>query len=165
MLFRSVEKSVRKMVVNVTSLLASIGSKLDVRYSSYSITKTALNMLVRAPLSPAQCGRRVRAFVDLTLRQTYKQVVERPDLTIIALDPGWAKTGMSDCRCTPHASSHMSLVVLQSSEGPKPPLKSRTALRASSTSSAGSSTRTAACSSCTMAPASRGSTLATAPSQ
>ncbi|KAI0687505.1 NAD-P-binding protein [Earliella scabrosa] len=63
-----VEKSVRKMVVNVTSLLASIGSKLDVRYSPYSITKTALNML------------------------TYKQVVERPDLTIIALDPGWAKT-------------------------------------------------------------------------
>ena len=51
-----VEKSVRKTVVNVTSLLASIGSKLDVRYSSYSITKTALNMLVRAPLSTAQCG-------------------------------------------------------------------------------------------------------------
>ena len=41
-----VEKSVRKTIVNVSSLLGSIGSGLDKRYSSYSITKTALNMLV-----------------------------------------------------------------------------------------------------------------------
>ena len=41
-----VEKSTRKTIVNVSSLLGSIGSGLDKRYSSYSVTKTALNMLV-----------------------------------------------------------------------------------------------------------------------
>ena len=41
-----VEKSARKTIVNVSSLLGSIGSGLDQRYSSYSVTKTALNMLV-----------------------------------------------------------------------------------------------------------------------
>ena len=41
-----IEKSARKMIVNVSSLLGSIGAGLDVRYSSYSVTKTALNMFV-----------------------------------------------------------------------------------------------------------------------
>ena len=41
-----IEKSARKTIVNVSSLLGSIGAGLDVRYSSYSVTKTALNMLV-----------------------------------------------------------------------------------------------------------------------
>lgn len=41
-----VEKSTRKTIVNVSSSLGSIGIGMDVRYSSYSVTKTALNMLV-----------------------------------------------------------------------------------------------------------------------
>ncbi|KAI0699608.1 hypothetical protein C8T65DRAFT_719677 [Cerioporus squamosus] len=59
-----VEKSTRKTIVNVSGSLGSIGIGYDVRCASYSITKTALNMLV----------------------------IERPDLTIISLDPAWVKT-------------------------------------------------------------------------
>ena len=88
-----VEKSARKTIVNVSSGLASIGSSWGDRWSSYSITKTAVNMLV--------CHTPVLSYKRLTDNrmcriQTYKQVVERPDLTIIALNPGWAKTGMSN---------------------------------------------------------------------
>ncbi|EJF65446.1 NAD(P)-binding protein, partial [Dichomitus squalens LYAD-421 SS1] len=65
-----VEKSRRKLIVNVSSSLGSIGIGFDKRYSSYSITKTALNML------------------------TYKMKVERPDLTVVTLNPGWVKTDL-----------------------------------------------------------------------
>ncbi|RPD60419.1 NAD(P)-binding protein [Lentinus tigrinus ALCF2SS1-7] len=65
-----VEKSNKKTIINVSSFLASIGHGMGAIYTSYSLTKTALNML------------------------TYKQVQERPDLTIVLLDPGWVQTDM-----------------------------------------------------------------------
>ncbi|KAI0375982.1 C-factor [Pilatotrama ljubarskyi] len=64
------EKGKRKVIVNMSSGLASIGLDLGPKCASYSISKTALNML------------------------TYKQKAERPDITSIALDPGWVKTDM-----------------------------------------------------------------------
>ncbi|KAI0353821.1 NAD(P)-binding protein [Trametes cingulata] len=43
------EKGAKKTIVNVSSSLGSIGYDLGPIYTSYSITKTALNMLVRLP--------------------------------------------------------------------------------------------------------------------
>jgi hypothetical protein len=53
----------------------------------YTISKTALNMLVRITQSHFQA--RLMLF-----SQTYKQAKERPDLIIFCVDPGWVKTGM-----------------------------------------------------------------------
>ncbi|CCM06000.1 uncharacterized protein FIBRA_08243 [Fibroporia radiculosa] len=66
-----VEKSQRKVIVNVSSSLGSIGSDKGTKYATYCITKTAVNML------------------------TYKQSKTRPDITVIALDPGFVKTDLA----------------------------------------------------------------------
>ncbi|PIL29600.1 hypothetical protein GSI_08236 [Ganoderma sinense ZZ0214-1] len=60
----------KKTIVNVSSGLASIGLDLGDKCTSYSISKAALNML------------------------TYKQKAERPDFTIVVIDPGWVKTAL-----------------------------------------------------------------------
>ncbi|KDQ54429.1 hypothetical protein JAAARDRAFT_38592 [Jaapia argillacea MUCL 33604] len=65
-----IERSKRKAILNKTSGLASIGLDFGDKNASYSISKTALNML------------------------TYKQARERPDLIVFVLDPGWVKTDM-----------------------------------------------------------------------
>lgn len=64
------EKSKRKVIVNMTSGLSSIGLDCGKKNASYSIAKTALNML------------------------TYKQATERHDLISFVIDPGWVKTEM-----------------------------------------------------------------------
>ncbi|RPD60418.1 C-factor [Lentinus tigrinus ALCF2SS1-7] len=64
------EKSQKKTIINITSGLASIGLDLGPKCATYTISKTALNMLA------------------------YKQKTERPDFTVIVLDPGWVKTVM-----------------------------------------------------------------------
>ncbi|CCM04760.1 uncharacterized protein FIBRA_06950 [Fibroporia radiculosa] len=68
--FPYLEKGTRKVIVNVSTGLASIGLNAGPKCNSYSISKTALNML------------------------TYKQARARPDFTAIILDPGWVKTVM-----------------------------------------------------------------------
>jgi len=68
--FPYLEKGTRKVIVNMTSGLASIGLDCGPKCTSYSVSKTALNML------------------------TYKQARARPDFTAIVLDPGWVKTAM-----------------------------------------------------------------------
>ncbi|EJD34105.1 C-signal [Auricularia subglabra TFB-10046 SS5] len=65
-----VRKGSRKVVVNVTSGLASIGLDLGPKGASYSIAKAGMNML------------------------TYKMSKQYSDLTIFLLDPGWVKTDM-----------------------------------------------------------------------
>ncbi|KAI0042051.1 C-factor [Auriscalpium vulgare] len=64
------EKGERKVIVNVSSGLGSIGLAFGAKQASYSISKTALNML------------------------TYKQAADRPDIISIVVDPGWVKTDM-----------------------------------------------------------------------
>ncbi|OSX61335.1 hypothetical protein POSPLADRAFT_1047550 [Postia placenta MAD-698-R-SB12] len=64
-----VEKSNRKVIINVSSGLGSIGLDRGSVYSAYSVTKAGLNML------------------------TYKQAKAKPDLIVITLAPGWTKTG------------------------------------------------------------------------
>jgi len=54
----------------MTSGLASIGLNFGAKNASYSISKTALNML------------------------TYKQAKEKEDFIVICIDPGWVKTDM-----------------------------------------------------------------------
>jgi len=68
--FPYLEKGQRKVIVNMTSGLASIGLDCGPKCTSYSVSKTAINML------------------------TYKQAKARPDFTAIVLDPGWVKTAM-----------------------------------------------------------------------
>ncbi|GBE80279.1 C-factor [Sparassis crispa] len=81
-----IEKSRRKVIVNVTSSLASIGLDIGPKSATYSISKTALNMLVRRRLFIVQA--------ELTFVQTYKQARARPDIIAFVLDPGWVKTKM-----------------------------------------------------------------------
>ncbi|KAI1797659.1 C-factor [Ganoderma leucocontextum] len=64
------EKGNKKTIVNMSSGLASIGLNAGDKSTSYSISKTALNML------------------------TYKQKAERPDFTTVVVDPGWVKTAL-----------------------------------------------------------------------
>jgi len=64
------EKGKRKVIVNITSGLASIGLDFGDKNATYSVSKTALNML------------------------TYKQAKARPDLIAYVIDPGWVKTDM-----------------------------------------------------------------------
>ncbi|KAH9848825.1 NAD-P-binding protein [Lenzites betulinus] len=66
------EKGKVKKVAHISSTLGSIASadEFGARGISYSMSKAALNML------------------------TYKQKLERPDLTFLTLCPGWVKTDM-----------------------------------------------------------------------
>ncbi|CDO69112.1 hypothetical protein BN946_scf185042.g14 [Trametes cinnabarina] len=64
------EKGRRKVIVNMSTGLASIGLDQGPKCTTYSISKAALNML------------------------TYKQKAERPDITAVVIDPGWVKTEM-----------------------------------------------------------------------
>ncbi|KAI0941825.1 hypothetical protein AcW1_009802 [Taiwanofungus camphoratus] len=68
--FPYLERGQRKVIVNMTSGLASIGLDIGPKCTSYSVSKTALNML------------------------THKQARARPDFTAIVLDPGWVRTAM-----------------------------------------------------------------------
>ncbi|KAA1474988.1 C-factor [Dentipellis sp. KUC8613] len=63
-------KGRRKVIMSFTSGIASIGLDYGAKNASYSISKTALNML------------------------TYKQATERPDVIAFVVDPGWVKTDM-----------------------------------------------------------------------
>jgi len=65
-----IEKSNKKVVMNMTTGLASIGIDAGPKCASYSIAKTALNMY------------------------NYKLSKERPDLIAFVMDPGWVKTDM-----------------------------------------------------------------------
>ncbi|EJU04285.1 NADP-binding protein [Dacryopinax primogenitus] len=65
-----VEKGNKKVIMNMTSGLASIGLDCGPKNASYSIAKTALNMY------------------------TYKLAKEKPDLITFVIDPGWVKTDM-----------------------------------------------------------------------
>ncbi|KAF9222929.1 NAD(P)-binding protein [Gyrodon lividus] len=64
------ERSTRKVIVNISSTLGSIGMDLGGGHTTYSISKMGLNML------------------------TYKQLKERPDLTTFSVHPVWCKTDM-----------------------------------------------------------------------
>ncbi|KAI0765943.1 NAD-P-binding protein [Trametes elegans] len=65
-----VEKSAKKTIVNMSSTMGSLGSETGSMAPSYSISKSALNML------------------------TYKQSRECPDLTVISVCPGHLKTDL-----------------------------------------------------------------------
>ncbi|KAH9848826.1 NAD-P-binding protein [Lenzites betulinus] len=66
------EKGKTKKILNISSTVGSIASadRFGARGASYSVSKTALNML------------------------TYKQKLERPDIIAITLRPGWVKTAI-----------------------------------------------------------------------
>ncbi|KAI0353990.1 NAD-P-binding protein [Trametes cingulata] len=66
------EKSTRKTILNISSTGASMVESgfVGAGLATYCMSKSALNML------------------------TYKQKVERPDLIVISMCPGWAKTDM-----------------------------------------------------------------------
>ncbi|KAI0063897.1 NAD(P)-binding protein [Artomyces pyxidatus] len=64
------EKSKRKVVMNLSSGLGSIASNFGPQLSSYSVSKSALNMLA------------------------YKQATEKPELISFVIDPGWVQTDM-----------------------------------------------------------------------
>ena len=84
------EKGKKKTVVNLSSGFGSIDMNLGSNYTSYSISKNALNMLVSISYIPAlaSLSRAVRLSP-----QNYKIAKERPDFIAIVLDPGWVKTG------------------------------------------------------------------------
>ena len=63
---------------------------LGSNYTSYSVSKNALNMLVSISCIPAL--RSPSRALRLS-RQNYKIAKERPDFIAIVLDPGWVKTG------------------------------------------------------------------------
>ncbi|KAI0667317.1 NAD-P-binding protein [Trametes maxima] len=93
------EKGVKKGILNISSTSGSIGTivasdydKLRVQYSSYSLSKVALNML------------------------TVKQKFERPDFITITLCPGWVKTdaGGKDAPLEPEESVSGILKVITS---------------------------------------------------
>ncbi|OCH85486.1 NAD(P)-binding protein [Obba rivulosa] len=63
-------KGQSKVIVNFSSGLGSIGLDYGGQNATYSISKTAVNML------------------------TYKQAKAQPELIAIAVDPGWVKTDM-----------------------------------------------------------------------
>ncbi|KAF8531714.1 NAD-P-binding protein [Gautieria morchelliformis] len=69
----ALERSTRPegpVVLNTSSSLGSIGIDYGAKVTSYSISKTALNML------------------------TYKQSKEKPNIIFFVMDPGWVKTDM-----------------------------------------------------------------------
>jgi len=65
-----VERSTRKVLLNMSSGLGSIGFDLGPSEPSYSMSKAALNMY------------------------TYKLKAEKPECIFISMDPGWVKTDM-----------------------------------------------------------------------
>jgi len=65
-----VERSQRKVVINFTSGLSSIGLDFGTKCASYSVSKTALNML------------------------TYKFAKAKPEVIFFVIDPGWVKTDL-----------------------------------------------------------------------
>ncbi|KAG2123232.1 hypothetical protein DEU56DRAFT_873508 [Suillus clintonianus] len=69
-LLLAIEKSSGKVIVNMSSAFASISKDLSPKSTSYSISKTELNML------------------------TYKQMREHPHFIPILMDPGRVKTDM-----------------------------------------------------------------------
>ncbi|GJE95731.1 SDR family oxidoreductase [Phanerochaete sordida] len=86
------ERGRKKTIMNMTSGLASIALDCGPKCATYSISKTAVNML------------------------TYKQSKARPDFTVICLDPGWVKTEMGGegAVLEPHESVSSILKVLGS---------------------------------------------------
>ncbi len=94
-----VAKSTKKTVVNISSTLGSIGTDLGEKFASYSVTKAALNMLVRRSGSGSGCHRSLKLIVPAdpvgSTPQTYKQAKERPDITAISICPGHLQTGTS----------------------------------------------------------------------
>ena len=84
------EKGKKKTVVNLSSGFGSVGMDLGSNYTSYSVSKNALNMLVSISYVPAlrSPSRPLHLFC-----QNYKIAKERPDFIAIVLDPGWVKTG------------------------------------------------------------------------
>ncbi|GBE88922.1 C-factor [Sparassis latifolia] len=91
-----IEKSSRKVIVNITSGLASIGLDFGAKNATYSVSKTALNML------------------------TYKQARARPDITSICIDPGWVKTDMGGPNAATETHDSVSAVLrLVTSVSPK----------------------------------------------
>ncbi|CCM04759.1 uncharacterized protein FIBRA_06949 [Fibroporia radiculosa] len=87
-----VEKSRRKTIINVSSGLGSIGQDRGPSLASYCISKSALNML------------------------TYKQAKAKPNITSIALSPGWVQTDMGgpDAPLLPQESVASALKVVKS---------------------------------------------------
>ena len=81
-----IERGNRKVIVNISSAVASIGANYMGQHVSYSISKAALNMLV----CKSEPWHITAQFVFI---QTNKQAKERPDLIPFVVDPGWVKTG------------------------------------------------------------------------
>ncbi|KAI0696079.1 hypothetical protein BC835DRAFT_1305760 [Cytidiella melzeri] len=65
-----IEKSQKKFIMNFSSGLGSVGLDHAPVNATYSISKAAVGML------------------------THKQAKQKPELTVIAVDPGWVKTDM-----------------------------------------------------------------------
>ena len=92
----------RKVIVNFTSGLASCGLDIGPKCTSYSISKSALNMLVSTNQTRFLIHHHLRISYwwlglfplkkKTTPRQTYKQAKQRPDLIAFVVDPGWVKT-------------------------------------------------------------------------
>lgn len=73
--------------MNMSTGLSSMGLNHGPKCVTYSISKTALNMLVSRSKSI-----RTNSFtIDL---KTYKQSREEPEIIAIVFDPGWVKTGV-----------------------------------------------------------------------
>jgi len=77
-----IEQGDRKVIANISSAMASIGTDWGKEHTTYSISKYGLNML------------------------TYKLAKERLDLIPFLVDPGWVKTDMggSNARLEVHES-------------------------------------------------------------
>lgn len=84
-----IEKSQKKFILNFSSGLASMGLDHEPKAATYSISKTAVSMLVR--IAPRQT--QIMVLTDALPSQTHKQAKTKRDLTVIAIDPGWVKTG------------------------------------------------------------------------
>lgn len=86
------ENSTRPVVLNLTSGMGSIGLKCHGGASSYSISKTALNMLVNR----FERIESIYAFLtNMRHLQTYKLTKAKPQIIAMVMDPGWVKTGQS----------------------------------------------------------------------
>ncbi|KAI0653035.1 NAD-P-binding protein [Cubamyces menziesii] len=89
-----IEKSNRKVILNVSSEVGSIMSieqlGLSGMFPAYAMSKAALNMLVNFVFYPLVC----QPGLKMTGFQTVKQKGARPDLIAITLCPGHVKTDM-----------------------------------------------------------------------
>ena len=86
------EKGNRKVIMNMTSGLGSIGLNLGPKCSSYSISKNAVNMLVSTTSRSSIPFWRHLSNSFPPLVQTYKQSAAKPDIIAFVVDPGWVKT-------------------------------------------------------------------------